>query len=82
MLLVLFDIERKHGIPPGTMRSAISRGIVQAEKKGGIVMVDDENPTFIAFKQSYRPRSVRASSTLPDEFDAEPNSSGAELFSS
>ena len=62
MLLLLAEIKEKHGIPPGTMRSAISRGVVTADKKGSIVRVDDEDPRFVAFQQTYRPRSRRDSS--------------------
>lgn len=67
MLLLLAEIQEKHGIPPGTMRSAISRGVVSADKKGSIVRVDDEDPRFIAFKASYRPRAPRASSLAGEE---------------
>lgn len=60
MKLVLLQIERMYNIPPGTMRSAISRHVVKAEKEGKILLVDDQEPTFLAFCQQYRPRAPRA----------------------
>jgi hypothetical protein len=71
MKLVLLQIKRKYNIPPGTMRSAISRGVVVAEKEGKILMVDDQGETFLAFHQHYRPRSIRATSTRVEELDGQ-----------
>jgi hypothetical protein len=67
MLRVLLDFETLHGIPTGTMRSAISRGWVTAVKKGRIVMVDDEDPLFLAYKQTYRPRKSSRGTNLLDD---------------
>lgn len=71
MKLVLLQIKRKYNIPQGTMRSAISRRVVAAEKEGKILMVDDQDPTFLAFHQHYRPRLVRAPTTSVEELDGQ-----------
>jgi hypothetical protein len=71
MKLVLLQIKRKYNIPQGTMRSAISRGLVAAEKEGKILMVDDQDSTFLAFHQHYRPRSVRGTSAGVEEMDGQ-----------
>jgi hypothetical protein len=59
MFLLLAEIRERYHIPPGTIRSLISRGILVAHKSGGTLKVDDEDPKFVAFRRTYRPRSRR-----------------------
>jgi chromosome partitioning protein len=59
MRKALREIELEYGIPPTTLRAAIHRGILKAEKVGGIRMVDDESASFKEYLAGYRSHSNR-----------------------
>ncbi len=56
MRKTLHEIEAEHGIPTSTLRAAIHRGILGAEKVGGIRMVDDESRSFKTYLADYKSR--------------------------
>jgi hypothetical protein len=56
MRKTLHEISKDYGIPPATLRSAIFRGKLHAEKVGGIRMIDDEGSNFRHYLLTYAPR--------------------------
>lgn len=59
MRKALREIEVEYGIPSTTLRAAIHRGILQAQKIGGIRMLDDEGDNFREYLAGYRSHSNR-----------------------
>jgi chromosome partitioning protein len=59
MRKTLHEIELEHKIPTSTLRAAIHRRLLKAEKVGGIRMVDDESDSFRAYLAEYRSRPGR-----------------------
>ncbi|NWJ46958.1 MAG: ParA family protein [Chloroflexi bacterium] len=59
MRKTLHEIELEHRIPTSTLRAAIHRGILRAEKVGGIRMVDDQSDSFKTYLAEYKSRSGR-----------------------
>jgi hypothetical protein len=57
MRKTLHEISREFGIPSTTLRSAIFRGKLLAEKAGGIWMINDEGSSFRQYLLTYAPRS-------------------------
>ena len=53
---LLIEIETEYDIPRGTLRSAISRKLVRAGKRGGILIVDDADASFQDYLKSYQRR--------------------------
>ncbi len=58
MRKTLHEIHTHYNIPPGTLRSAISRGQIEADKVGGINFIDDEGDSFQRFLVQYRSREA------------------------
>jgi hypothetical protein len=56
MRKTVHEISKDYGIPPATLRSAIFRGKLLAEKVGGIRMIDDEGSSFRHYLLTYAPR--------------------------
>jgi hypothetical protein len=56
MRKTVHEISKEYGIPPATLRSAIFRGKLLAEKVGGIRMIDDEGSSFRHYLLTYTPR--------------------------
>jgi hypothetical protein len=56
MRKTLHEISKEYGIPPATLRSAIFRRKLRAEKVGGIRMIDDEGTSFQHYLLTYAPR--------------------------
>ncbi len=56
MRKTLYEISSEYGIPPATLRSAIFRGKLLAEKAGGIWMINDEGSSFRHYLLTYAPR--------------------------
>jgi chromosome partitioning protein len=59
MRKTLREVEQEYGIPTATLRAAIHRGLLRAEKAGGIRMVDDESNDFKSYMAEYKSRSSR-----------------------
>ncbi len=56
MRKTVHEISKEYGIPPATLRSAIFRGKLLADKVGGIRMIDDESSSFRLYLLTYAPR--------------------------
>jgi len=56
MRKTVHEISKEYGIPPATLRSAIFRGKLLADKVGGIRMIDDEGSSFRHYLLTYAPR--------------------------
>jgi chromosome partitioning protein len=57
MRKTLREIEQEYSIPTATLRAAIHRGMLRAEKAGGIRLIDDESDSFQTYVADYRGRS-------------------------
>ncbi|HEX2913482.1 MAG TPA: ParA family protein [Chloroflexia bacterium] len=66
MRKALREIEMEYGIPSTTLRAAIHRNILKAEKVGGIRMVDDESASFKEYLSNYRSQAKRDGLTAAD----------------
>jgi chromosome partitioning protein len=58
MRKTLREIEQEHGVPTATLRAAIHRGVIEAEKAGGIRLIDDESKNFKGYLAEYKSRHV------------------------
>ena len=71
MRKTLFEISHEHTISSSTLRVAIHRGLLEADKVGHIRMVDDEGESFKKYLAQYNARTGRSKSAdnrRPTEF--------------
>lgn len=66
MRKTLKEIEQEYFIPAATLRAAISRGLLRAEKAGGIRMIEDSGSDFKHYLSEFKSRSNRDNLPVPE----------------
>jgi hypothetical protein len=67
MRKTLYELSQEHKIPSNTLRVAIHRGLIEADKVGHIRMIDDESENFKKYLAQYNAR--QSATTLKDAFN-------------
>ncbi|HEX2910560.1 MAG TPA: hypothetical protein VH186_07105 [Chloroflexia bacterium] len=62
MRKTLYEVSLQHSIPANTLRVAIHRGLLDAEKVGHIRMIDDEGESFKKYLAQYNARQTASHS--------------------
>jgi len=78
MRKTLKEIEQEYFIPAATLRAAISRGLLRAEKAGGIRMIDDTGSDFKHYLSEFKSRSNRDGNSFQETENAGAGSGIAE----
>lgn len=65
MRKTLYEISQEYKITSNTLRVAIHRGLLEAEKIGHIRMVDDSSENFKKYLAQNKSRLAAVSQTLP-----------------
>ena len=63
MRKTLHEISVEYNIPVGTLRSAIHREQIQADKSGGTRFIDDESANFREYLKNYNPKILDSESS-------------------
>ncbi|NWJ97785.1 MAG: hypothetical protein HXX20_18545 [Chloroflexi bacterium] len=58
MRKTLYEISHEHNIPSNTLRVAIHRGVIEADKVGHIRMIEDESENFKTYLAQYNARQT------------------------